>query len=154
MIAAYGKDLLDWLNRYTFIEEQRYGDGTVADAAAVKFIDELFRNGITSCLAFSTIHPRALDALFAEAQNRGMAMASGKTLMDCNAPPGLCDTPQSAYDDSTGLIRKWHGKDRLSYAISPRFARYLHRSTAGSSRRAGKGKSGPSDPDPSFGKPR
>ena len=26
MIAAYGADLLDWLNRYTFVEEQRYGD--------------------------------------------------------------------------------------------------------------------------------
>lgn len=122
MIAAYGKDLLDWLNRYTFIEEQRYGDQAIAAAAAEMFLDELIRNGITSCLAFSTIHPVALDALFAAAQKRDMALASGKTLMDCNAPEGLCDTPQSAYDDSAALISRWHGKGRLSYAISPRFA--------------------------------
>jgi guanine deaminase len=122
MIAAYGKDLMDWLNRYTFIEEQRYGDKAVAEPAAEKFLDELVRHGITSCLAFSTIHPGALDALFAAAQNRGMALASGKTLMDCNAPDGLLDTPQSAYDESTALIAKWHGRDRLAYAISPRFA--------------------------------
>ncbi|MCB1421428.1 MAG: guanine deaminase [Nitratireductor sp.] len=122
MLAAFGKDLLDWLNRYTFIEEQRYCDGEIAAAAARAFLDELLRNGITSCLAFSTIHPVALDCLFDEASRRNMAVASGKTLMDRNAPQGLLDTPQAAYDDSTALIAKWHGKGRLKYAISPRFA--------------------------------
>lgn len=122
MLAAFGKDLLDWLNRYTFIEEQRYCDGEIAAVSAKAFLDELLRNGITSCLAFSTIHPIALDCLFEEAARRNMAVASGKTLMDCNAPEGLRDTPQEAYDDSTALIAKWHGKGRLKYAISPRFA--------------------------------
>ncbi len=122
MIAAYGKDLLDWLNRYTFIEEQRYADEAISKASAKLFLDELARNGITSCLAFSTIHPVALDALFEEASSRNMALASGKTLMDCNAPEGLLDTAESAYRESTALIQKWHGKGRLRYAISPRFA--------------------------------
>ncbi len=122
MLAAYGKDLLDWLNRYTFIEEQRYGDNAFAAKAAGAFIGELFRHGITSCLAFSTIHPVALDALFSEAQSQGMALISGKTMMDCNAPSGLTDTPQSGYDQSKALIAKWHGVDRLQYAITPRFA--------------------------------
>ncbi|MGB7287131.1 MAG: guanine deaminase [Salaquimonas sp.] len=122
MIAAYGKDLMDWLNRYTFIEEQRYGDKEIAENSASLFLDELARHGITSCLAFSTIHPVALDALFTQAQRRNMALASGKTLMDCNAPVGLCDTPESAYQDSTNLIKKWNQKGRLKYAISPRFA--------------------------------
>ncbi len=122
MLAAFGKDLLDWLERYTFIEEQKYGDEAFAAAAARAFTDELFRHGITSCLAFSTIHPVALDALFTEAQSRGMAMISGKTMMDCNAPSGLTDTPQRGYDESKQLIAKWHGVDRLQYAITPRFA--------------------------------
>ncbi|MEZ5870911.1 MAG: guanine deaminase [Nitratireductor sp.] len=122
MLAAYGKDLLDWLNRYTFIEEQRYGDSAIAAGAAGFFLDELIANGTTSCLAFSTIHPVALDALFEAANQREMAVISGKTMMDCNAPAGLSDTPQSAYDDSNALIRKWHGKGRLQYAITPRFA--------------------------------
>ena len=122
MIAAYGRDLLDWLNRYTFIEEQRYAEAEFAARAAPLFIDELLRNGITSCLAFSTIHPVALDALFSEAERRGMALISGKTMMDVNAPDALTDTPQSAYDESSALISKWHGRSRLHYAISPRFA--------------------------------
>ncbi len=122
MLAAYGKDLLDWLNRYTFIEEQRYADEGFAAKAASAFVGELLRNGITSCLAFSTIHPVALDALFTEAQAQGMAMISGKTMMDCNAPSGLTDTPQRGYDESKAFIVKWHGVDRLQYAITPRFA--------------------------------
>lgn len=122
MIAAYGKDLLDWLNRYTFIEEQRYGDLQIAQAASKIFLDELVRNGTTSCMAFSTIHPQALDALFTEAKSRNMALISGKTMMDCNAPKGLQDTAQSGYDQSKALIEKWHGVDRLQYAITPRFA--------------------------------
>ena len=122
MIAAYGKDLLDWLERYTFPEEKRYEDAAIAADAATKFADELVNHGITACLAFSTIHTQALDALFAEAQKRGMAMISGKTMMDVNAPSGLTDSPQSGYDQSHELIGKWHGVDRLQYAISPRFA--------------------------------
>ncbi|MCB1448914.1 MAG: guanine deaminase [Nitratireductor sp.] len=122
MLAAYGKDLLDWLNRYTFIEEQRYGDAVIAADAAGFFLDELLANGTTSCLAFSTIHPVALDALFTAATEREMAVISGKTMMDCNAPSGLTDTPQTAYDDSSALIAKWHGHGRLQYAITPRFA--------------------------------
>lgn len=122
MIAAYGKDLLDWLNRYTFIEEQRYEDGEFARVAAKIFLDELARNGVTSCLAFSTIHPQALDALYSEAASRDMALISGKTMMDCNAPEKLQDTAQTGYDQSTQLINKWNGKGRLGYAISPRFA--------------------------------
>jgi guanine deaminase len=122
MIAAYGKDLLDWLERYTFIEEQRYADRAVSVPAASAFLDELLRNGVTSCLAFSTIHPQALDALFEEALARNMAVISGKTMMDCNAPKGLTDTARTGYEQSRELIEKWHGKGRLQYAITPRFA--------------------------------
>ena len=45
-----------------------------------------------------------------------------RTCMDRNAPAGLMDTAQSAYDDSRTLLQRWHGKGRLSYAITPRFS--------------------------------
>jgi len=41
--------------------------------------------------------------------------------MDRNAPDGLRDTAQSAYDDSKALIDRWHDNGRASYAITPRF---------------------------------
>jgi guanine deaminase len=51
-----------------------------------------------------------------------MRVFAGKTCMDRNAPEGLRDTAQSAYDDSKRLLQKWHGVDRLSYVITPRFS--------------------------------
>jgi guanine deaminase len=50
-----------------------------------------------------------------------MAVVTGKTCMDRNAPEGLRDTAQSAHDDSLALLRRWHGRGRARYAITPRF---------------------------------
>jgi len=63
-----------------------------------------------------------LDALFVEAERLGMRLAAGKVLMNRHAPDDLLDTTQSGYDDSKALIRQWHGRGRLMYAITPRFA--------------------------------
>ena len=51
-----------------------------------------------------------------------MRLAAGKVLMNRNAPDKLLDTTKSGYDDSKALIKKWHGRGRLMYAITPRFA--------------------------------
>ena len=122
MVAAYGSDLMDWLNRYTFVEEQLFHDPNHATMAAKFFLDELLRHGITSALTFSTIHTVALDALFFEAIDRNMTIISGKTLMDRNAPTPLCDSPESDYATNKSLIQKWENHGRIGYAITPRFA--------------------------------
>ena len=54
-----------------------------------------------------------------------MLMLGGKTMMDRNAPPELCDTAQSAYDDSKALLQTWHGRGRAHYVITPRFRHHL-----------------------------
>ena len=51
-----------------------------------------------------------------------MRLIAGKVLMDRNCPQELRDDPESAYADSKKLIERWHGKGRLGYAITPRFA--------------------------------
>jgi len=51
-----------------------------------------------------------------------MAIVAGKTCMDRNAPEGLRDTAQSAYDQSKALLQTWHGQGRARYAITPRFS--------------------------------
>jgi guanine deaminase len=86
------------------------------------FLDELLRNGTTTALVLGTVHPESVDAFFAAAQARGLRMAAGKVLMDRNCPELLRDTPESGYAESRALIEKWHGRDRLLYAITPRFA--------------------------------
>jgi guanine deaminase len=51
-----------------------------------------------------------------------MRVIAGKILMDRNAPPELCDDVDQAERDCTDLIERWHGHDRLAYAVTVRFA--------------------------------
>jgi len=122
MIGAFGAQLLDWLNRYTFPTERKYADKAFAASVAQVFLAESLRNGITTSCVYCTVFPQSVDALFEEAERLGLRLAAGKVLMNRNAPEDLCDTTQSGYDDSKALIRKWHGRGRLMYAITPRFA--------------------------------
>jgi guanine deaminase len=122
VIASYGAQLLEWLNKYTFVEEQRFVDAGHAERNAVFFMDELLRNGTTTAVVYATVHPGSVEAFFAESERRGTGMIAGKVMMDRNAPPGLRDTPQTGYDESRALIERWHGKGRQRYAVTPRFA--------------------------------
>ncbi len=122
MVAAYGEQLLEWLETYTFPTEQQFADKDHADKISYFFINELLKNGTTSALVFGTVHPQSVDALFEAAQKINMRLIAGKVMMDRNAPDYLLDTPQSSYDQSKQLIEKWHNRGRLQYAITPRFA--------------------------------
>lgn len=122
IIASYGEQLLDWLNRYAYPGEMRFADEQYARDVAQTFVDELVSNGTTTALVFATVHAHSADAIFEAAAAKGMRLIAGKVLMDANCPANLRDDPESAYSDSKRLIERWHGKDRLGYAITPRFA--------------------------------
>lgn len=122
MIASYGEQLLDWLNTYTFPTEQQFADKAHAADVAGIFLKELLRNGTTTALVFGTVHKQSVDAFFEAAQALNLRMIAGKVLMDRNAPDYLTDTAESGYADSKELIERWHGKGRLHYAVTPRFA--------------------------------
>lgn len=122
VIGAGGKPLLEWLSGYTFPAEERYADADYARAVARIYLRENLRNGITSAAVFCTVHPASVEALFGEAHALGLRLIAGKVLMDRNAPAPLLDTAQRGFDESQALIARWHGKGRLAYAITPRFA--------------------------------
>ena len=122
MIASYGEQLLDWLNTYTFPTEQQFADKAHASDVAGIFLKELLRNGTTTALVFGTVHKQSVDAFFEASEALNLRMIAGKVLMDRNAPDYLTDTPESGYTDSKELIERWHGKGRLHYAVTPRFA--------------------------------
>ena len=122
MIGAFGEQLLEWLNTYTFPTEIQFEDKAYADKIAQFFVQELLKNGTTTALVFCTVHPQSVDALFEVAEQHQMRLIAGKVMMDRHAPEALCDTAESAYSDSKALIEKWHGKGRNLYAITPRFA--------------------------------
>ena len=122
MVGAYGEQLLDWLNTYTFPCESQFADKAHADEVADIFIKELLRNGTTTALVFGSVHPQSVDSFFEEAQKLDLRMIAGKVMMDRNAPDYLTDTAESSYVESKALIERWHGKGRLHYAVTPRFA--------------------------------
>lgn len=120
-IASHGEQLLDWLEKHIFPAEQAFADPAHAAEVAAFFLDELLRNGTTSALVYPTVHEGSVDALFAAALARRMRIVSGKVLMDLG-PEGLRDTVASGRAESEALIRRWRGRGRLGYAVTPRFA--------------------------------
>ncbi len=122
IIGSYGEQLMTWLERYTFPAEARFADEGYAAQAMAEFLDELLAAGTTSALVFSTSHEAATDVLFAAARQRQMRLVAGKVLMDRNAPAALLDSPAEGEAASRRLIERWHGTDRLAYAVTPRFS--------------------------------
>jgi guanine deaminase len=119
-MAAYGEQLLDWLDRHIFPAEMAFADPAHARVVAGLFCDELLRHGTTSALVFATVHAHSVDALFEAALARTMRVTCGKVLMDLG-PPGLSDTPATARAETEALIAAWHNRGRLGYAVTPRF---------------------------------
>lgn len=122
MIAAYGEQLLDWLNNYTFVTEANFGDPKVAHDTAQFFLNQLLANGTTSAMVFATSHPLSAEAFFAESHRLNTRMITGNVLMDQNAPEPLCVPAEQSIRDTQNIIDKWHERGRQHVAITPRFA--------------------------------
>lgn len=122
MVALYGEQLLEWLNKYTFPTEKKYFDKKYCEAQANLFMNELINNGTTSAAIYPTVSTNSVNTIFTQALNRNMRIISGKVMMDRNAPDYLLDSAENSYNESLLLISKWHKHKRLSYAVTPRFA--------------------------------
>lgn len=122
IIGSFGHQLIDWLNSYAFPAEKEFKNAEYAKAIAEIFIQELFKNGTTSCLAFSTVHKQAVEALFEAASKYDMRLITGRVWMNRNGDPALMDNTEVAYEETRELIQKWHKKGRNLYALTPRFA--------------------------------
>lgn len=122
VIGAPAAGLLPWLENYTFPHESRFHEPEHAREVAAFFLDELARNGVTTALTFATSHPASVDAMFEAARARGLRFITGKVLQDRHSPDGVRDQTEKSLIDTEALIQRWHGVDRLGYAITPRFA--------------------------------
>lgn len=122
VIASFGNQLLEWLERYTFPAEMKFSDEAYAQVHSERFIQLLLSNGVTAAMVFTTRFSHHADTLFQLAGDRNMRMIAGRVMMDRNAPPALCDTAEKAYAECHALIQQYHNHKRLGYAITPRFA--------------------------------
>jgi guanine deaminase len=122
VIGGLGMELLDWLERRALPEEVRFSDAAHAAHTARVFVQELLRHGTTCAMVFGAHFAGATAALFDAAAEAGPRMTAGLVLSDRGLRPELLRTPEAAYRESADLIRRYHGRGRLRYAVTPRFA--------------------------------
>lgn len=121
-IASDGSQLLEWLANYVFPGEKQFENDQYAYEHTAFFINQLLKNGTTTAAVFGSVHPASADAVFEISAQNNMRMICGNTWMDTNAPDYLLRSAGRSYDESVKLIGKWHGKQRLHFAVTPRFA--------------------------------
>lgn len=117
-----GSELLSWLQRYTFPQEAKYSDVKVARHEASNFFEEALSLGTTTLVAYVTSHSEATHAAFEMAEKHKIRAYLGQVLMNANVPKNLSRDRKTSIRESEALIKKWHGKGRLRFAVSPRFA--------------------------------
>jgi guanine deaminase len=124
VVAAYGNQLLEWLTTSIFPEELKFSDSKYARKVASIFLEEMLSSGTTTVQSFATTSPVSVEVFFEEAEKRNMRVITGLTGIDRKgfAPDEYLDTAESFYQNSKKLCKKWHGRGRNLYAITPRFA--------------------------------
>ena len=121
-LGCLGRSLLDWLEECALPEERKMGDMQYASQAARTFLRALVSHGTTSALVFGAHFLPATEALLEAADSSGLRIITGLVLSDRKLTADLHQTPEAAYRDSTSLIRQFHRRGRLQYAVTPRFA--------------------------------
>jgi guanine deaminase len=122
VIGGLGQPLLDWLRECALPEEARMADSGYAGAVAGEFVDGLLRAGTTTALVFGAHFPAAVDALFERAASVGLRISAGLVVSDRILRPELLTTAERAHAEALALAARWHGKERLRYAVTPRFS--------------------------------
>ena len=117
------KELLDWLNDYTYKEESKYKDLTYAEKAYGIFVDDLRKSATTHAVLFATVYKDSTLLLMDKLENAGLVTCVGKLNMDRNCPSFICEQT----DDSLKETEEWIGESqRRGYKntkpiITPRF---------------------------------
>jgi len=122
VIGGLGKPLLSWLDGRALPEEARMSDVNHAGVIAADFVDGLARAGTTTALVFGAHFAPAVDLLFERAAAVGLRVTAGLVVGDRNLRPELEVSAERAYSDGRSLAERWHGKERLRYAVTPRFS--------------------------------
>ncbi len=122
VLGGIGYSLLEWLEKITLPEEAKFADIAYAESVAAEFVQAMLSHGTTTALVFGAHFSPAVAALFETARAAGLRMISGLVLSDRLLRPDLHQSAEDAYRESTELIRCFHGKGRLLYAVTPRFA--------------------------------
>ena len=119
---GYDRQLLDWLDRYTFPLEARYGDIDFAQRVWKAFLNRLWAGGTLRFSAFATVHKAAAWRLMELTEQSGLRGLVGKVNMDRNAPDSLLeDTDRSLADTEELICRAREELRHVGFILTPRF---------------------------------
>ena len=116
-------ELMDWLNQYTFPEEEKYEDLSYAETAYGMFVDALKNSATTRACIFATRHRPATELLMGMMEESGLVSYVGKVNMDREASEALTEESAeiSAYT-TFGWINSVKDKYKNTMPIlTPRF---------------------------------
>jgi guanine deaminase len=116
------KELIPWLNTYTFPEEGKYKDIDYAKGVFKKLINNLWWEGTTRSVVFSSIFNESTKLLMDMFIESGLGAYVGKVNMDRNSAPYLTEDTNKSLVDTEELIVEYLHKSRLvKPIITPRF---------------------------------
>ncbi|MEW9082826.1 guanine deaminase [Caldanaerobacter subterraneus] len=116
------KELLPWLETYTFPEESKFRDINYAKRVYKKLIEDLWKYGTTSAVIFSSVHKDSTKLLMDLFINSGMRAYIGKVNMDRNVPDELKEDTEKSLEDTEEIILEYKDKSPLvKPIITPRF---------------------------------
>lgn len=120
--GKHASNLLDWLNTYIFVEEQKAQNIAYAKQTAEMFFKALLKAGTTCSLVYTAPFKLACNVAFEVAKQMQIRTYIGMTMMDCNCPDFLSQKTSESVNNSIDLYNKWNDVDNLGYAFTPRFA--------------------------------
>lgn len=119
--TAMDVQLLEWLEKYTYPEEGRYGDIEYAKKGYANFVKDLKNTTTTRAVIFATIHNDATLELMKQLDEAGFVAYVGKLNMNRNAPDYYCEkSVEQGMKDTRAWIEKCNFKN-VKPIITPRF---------------------------------
>lgn len=119
---AMDKELLPWLDEYTFPEESKYKDVNYSEKMYSMFVNELYKNGTTRACVFATIHKDSTMKLMDLFMEKGLGGYIGKVNMDRNCIDSLCENTEDSISGTIEIINKYNNiSDLVKPIITPRF---------------------------------
>lgn len=116
------KQLLDWLEDYTFDLEKEFCNEDFARKAYTAFADKLVASGtLRSCIFASSSTP-GTEVLFEVLKDKGISAYVGKVNMDRNAPNSITESTEVSLHGTEYLIKKYRDEQLVKPIITPRFA--------------------------------
>lgn len=113
-------ELLDWLKKYTFPQEEQFSNLDYARRVYRDFADELIRQGTFHASIYATIHKEATEILFEILSKKGIRAYVGKVNIDRNSSRNLIEKTDLSLRETEELIIKYMDNP-IKPIITPRF---------------------------------